>query len=109
MTMKKARRGERECKVCGSQGADEQLGGERKGCMSERLRWREREQKGERGGGRKNEWRERERDAEKRRDNMLLAARGTAGQLLLCSVLVWGAAPRTVTLLRTHTHTNCSI
>lgn len=34
---------------------------------------------------------------------MLLAARGTAGQLLLGSVLVWRAALRTVTLLRTHT------
>ena len=41
-----------------------------------------------------------------RRDNMLLAARRTAGQLLLCSVLVWRAALRTVTLLCTHTHTN---
>ena len=41
-----------------------------------------------------------------RRDNMLLAARGTAGQLLLRSVLVWRTAPRTVTLLCTHTHTH---
>lgn len=40
-----------------------------------------------------------------RRDNWLLAARGTAGQLLLCSVLVWRAAPRTVTV-PTHTHIN---
>lgn len=40
------------------------------------------------------------------RDNMLLAARGTAGQLLPCSVLVWRAALRTVTLLCTHTHTH---
>lgn len=40
-----------------------------------------------------------------RRDNMLLAARGTAGQLLFCSVLVWRAALRTVTLFCTHTHT----
>lgn len=34
---------------------------------------------------------------------MLLAARGTAGQLLPCSVLVWRAALRTVTMLYTHT------
>lgn len=38
------------------------------------------------------------------RHNMLLAARGTAGQLLPCSVLVWRAALRTVTMLCTHTH-----
>lgn len=36
---------------------------------------------------------------------MLLAARGTAGQLLLCSVLVWRAALRTVTSYR-HTYRN---
>lgn len=35
---------------------------------------------------------------------MLLAARGTAGQLRLCTVLVWRAALRTVTL-SAHTHT----
>ena len=55
------------------------------------------------------EHREREREGERkadRRDNMLLAARGTAGQLPLCSLLVWRAAPRTVTLLHTHTHTH---
>lgn len=71
--------------------------------MSERLRWTERKKGREDEAGRTSG--ERERDAEKRRDNMLLAARGTAGQPLLCSVLVWGAALRTVTLLRTHTHT----
>lgn len=48
----------------------------------------------------------RARDGENRSDDTLLAARGTAGQLLLCSVLVWRAAPRTVTLLHTHAHTH---
>ena len=43
-----------------------------------------------------------------RKDDMLLAARGPAGQLLLCIVLVWRAALRAVTLFWSHAHTHCS-